>query len=68
MSSMRNGSNTTAKTQSLKAGGETYAYRRFGSGPGLPLLAQSKNLIAVKANDVVAMLESRRHRTIFHAW
>ena len=31
-------SNTTASTQFLRAGGENYAYRRFGSGPGLPLL------------------------------
>ena len=31
-------SNTTAPTQFLRAGGEDYAYRRFGSGPGLPLL------------------------------
>jgi pimeloyl-ACP methyl ester carboxylesterase len=28
----------TAKTQFLKANGETYAYRRFGNGPGRPLL------------------------------
>jgi pimeloyl-ACP methyl ester carboxylesterase len=28
----------TAPTQFLQAGNETYAYRRFGSGPGLPLL------------------------------
>src|SRR5215813_11345135 len=38
MSTERNGSNTTAPTQFLQAGNETYAYRRFGSGPGLPLL------------------------------
>ena len=31
-------SNATASTQFLRAGGENYAYRRFGSGPGLPLL------------------------------
>ncbi len=31
-------SNITAPTQFLEANGETYAYRRFGSGPGLPLL------------------------------
>ena len=31
-------SNTTAPTQLLRAGGETYAYRRFGSGPGRPLV------------------------------
>jgi pimeloyl-ACP methyl ester carboxylesterase len=30
--------NTSAPTQFLQAGDETYAYRRFGSGPGLPLL------------------------------
>jgi pimeloyl-ACP methyl ester carboxylesterase len=29
---------TTAATQFLQADSETYAYRRFGSGPGLPLL------------------------------
>lgn len=31
-------SNITASTQFLQAGSERYAYRRFGSGPGLPLL------------------------------
>jgi hypothetical protein len=31
-------SNTTAPTQFLKAGDDTYAYRQFGSGPGVPLL------------------------------
>ena len=31
-------SNVTAPTQFLTTGGETYAYRRFGSGAGLPLL------------------------------
>jgi pimeloyl-ACP methyl ester carboxylesterase len=38
MLSERNVGNMTALTQFLQAGGETYAYRRFGSGPGLPLL------------------------------
>jgi len=31
-------SNTTAPTQFLQAGNERYAFRRFGSGPGRPLL------------------------------
>ena len=31
-------SNTTAPTQFVAAGKERYAYRRFGEGPGLPLL------------------------------
>jgi pimeloyl-ACP methyl ester carboxylesterase len=31
-------SNTTAPTQLLQLQGQTYAYRRFGSGPGRPLL------------------------------
>jgi pimeloyl-ACP methyl ester carboxylesterase len=31
-------SNTTAPTQYLTAGENTYAYRQFGSGPGTPLL------------------------------
>ena len=31
-------SNTTAPTQFLQASNETYAYHRFGSGSGLPLL------------------------------
>jgi pimeloyl-ACP methyl ester carboxylesterase len=31
-------SNVTALTQFLEANGETYAYRRFGRGPGRPLL------------------------------
>src|SRR5262245_26079364 len=32
------GSNTTAPTQLLRGRQETYAYRRFGSGPARPLL------------------------------
>src|SRR5215470_4833774 len=31
-------SNVSAPTRFLEAKGETYAYRRFGAGPGLPLL------------------------------
>jgi pimeloyl-ACP methyl ester carboxylesterase len=31
-------SNTTARTQFLQVNGQTYAYRRFGGGSGLPLL------------------------------
>jgi pimeloyl-ACP methyl ester carboxylesterase len=31
-------SNITAPTQFLDVGGQRYAYRRFGAGPGLPLL------------------------------
>lgn len=38
MSTAQKASNTTAPTQFLKASYETYAYRRFGSGPGSPLL------------------------------
>jgi len=38
MSSEQSASNTTVPTQFLQASNETYAYRRFGSGPGLPLL------------------------------
>ncbi len=38
MSTGQNASNTTAPTQFLEASDETYAYRRFGSGPGRPLL------------------------------
>ena len=38
MPTEKNGSNTTAPTRFLQADSETYAYRRFGSGPGLPLL------------------------------
>jgi pimeloyl-ACP methyl ester carboxylesterase len=38
MSTEQNASNTTAPTQFLQVSNETYAYRRFGSGPGLPLL------------------------------
>ena len=38
MSSEQNASNMTAPTQFLQVSNETYAYRRFGSGPGLPLL------------------------------
>src|SRR5258705_5741827 len=38
MSSTRAASNTTAPTQFLRVKGSSYAYRRFGSGGGLPLL------------------------------
>jgi pimeloyl-ACP methyl ester carboxylesterase len=38
MSSTDTASNTTARTQFLQADGRSYAYRRFGSGSGLPLL------------------------------
>jgi hypothetical protein len=31
-------SNTTAPTQYVTEGDNTYAYRQFGSGPGTPLL------------------------------
>jgi pimeloyl-ACP methyl ester carboxylesterase len=31
-------SNVTAPTQFVRTNDATYAYRRFGSGPGLPLL------------------------------
>ena len=34
----KSGSNTTAATQFLEAKNERYAYRRFGTGPRLPLL------------------------------
>jgi pimeloyl-ACP methyl ester carboxylesterase len=34
-----NASNTTVPTQFLEVSNETYAYRRFGAGPGLPLLS-----------------------------
>jgi aryl-alcohol dehydrogenase-like predicted oxidoreductase len=38
MASSKAPTNTTAPTQLLEVGGQTYAYRRFGNGPGLPLL------------------------------
>jgi len=38
MPSTLSASNVTAPTQFLEAGGQTYAYRRFGGGPALPLL------------------------------
>jgi pimeloyl-ACP methyl ester carboxylesterase len=38
MATVQDASNTTAPTQFLQANNETYAYRRFGSGQGLPLL------------------------------
>jgi pimeloyl-ACP methyl ester carboxylesterase len=38
MSPTKTTSNTTVSTQLLQANGHSYAYRRFGSGPGLPLL------------------------------
>ena len=38
MSSTKPASNTTAPTQFLQVKGYSYAYRRFGSGAGLPLL------------------------------
>ena len=34
----KTGSTTTAPTQLLEVNGHSYAYRRFGKGPGLPLL------------------------------
>jgi len=39
MSSTATASNTTAPTQILQVGSHSYAYRRFGNGPGLPLLS-----------------------------
>ena len=38
MSITTTASNTTAPTQFLRGRNETYAYRRFGSGPGRPLV------------------------------
>jgi len=38
MSIKKTAGNTTAPTQFLRARNETYAYRRFGSGPGRPLV------------------------------
>ena len=38
MSSTETASNTTTPTRFVTAGDNTYAYRRFGSGPGIPLL------------------------------
>jgi pimeloyl-ACP methyl ester carboxylesterase len=38
MSTTLLGSQVTAPTQFVQVGSETYAYRRFGAGPGLPLL------------------------------
>jgi len=38
VSSTATASNTTAPTQYVTVGDNTYAYRQFGSGPGLPLL------------------------------
>src|ERR1700722_9213286 len=38
MSSSTSASNMTAPTQIQKVSDHSYAYRRFGGGPGLPLL------------------------------
>jgi pimeloyl-ACP methyl ester carboxylesterase len=38
MSSTKTAGSTTAPTEFLPANGQSYAYRRFGNGPGLPLL------------------------------
>ena len=38
VSSTTTASNTTVPTQFVTSGDDKYAYRRFGSGPGLPLL------------------------------
>ena len=38
MSSTKTAGSTTAPTEFLQADGQSYAYRRFGNGPGLPLL------------------------------
>src|SRR5260370_15089527 len=38
MSSTKTASSATAPTEFLQVNGQSYAYRRFGNGPGLPLL------------------------------
>src|SRR6188768_2384754 len=38
MASTKTASNVAAPTQLLQVKGQSYAYRRFGSGPGHPLL------------------------------
>src|SRR5260221_12749501 len=38
MASTKTASNVAAPTQFLQVKGQSYAYRQFGSGPGLPLL------------------------------
>src|ERR1700692_3053641 len=38
MNSKATASNTTAPTQYVTVGDNTYAYRQYGSGPGIPLL------------------------------
>ncbi len=38
VSSKATASTTTAPTQFVTAGDNKYAYRQFGSGPGVPLL------------------------------
>jgi pimeloyl-ACP methyl ester carboxylesterase len=38
VNSISTASNTVAPTQFVTAGDNTYAYRQFGSGSGLPLL------------------------------
>jgi pimeloyl-ACP methyl ester carboxylesterase len=38
MSSTKTASGTSAPTEFLQVNGQSYAYRRFGNGPGLPLL------------------------------
>ena len=38
MSATETASNTSARTQYVTAADNTYAYRKFGSGPGIPLL------------------------------
>ena len=38
MSSTKIASSTIAPTEFLQVNGQSYAYRRFGNGPGLPLL------------------------------
>jgi hypothetical protein len=36
MSSTRTAGSTTAPTEFLQVNGQSYAYRRFGNGPGVP--------------------------------
>src|SRR5580658_1497535 len=38
MPTRKPGSNITSPTQYVQTNGQTYAYRRFGAGPGRPLL------------------------------
>src|SRR5215470_17438210 len=60
-------SNVSAPTRFLEAKGETYAYRRFGSGPGLPLLCLQHFTGTLDNWDPAVTLASGRDVILFES-